>query len=99
MPWLAQSRIKLGELWGRIDFLRGGRQFDADMQEELRFHAAMKADAYRADGADALEAHHAAMRMPGEHYPWLEMARVECGIWIMREHHRAFARTHVSEGA
>jgi predicted permease len=75
MPWLAQSWIKLGEFWRRIDFLRGGRQFDAEMQEELRFHAAMKADAYRADGADALEAHHAAMRRLGNPTELTERSR------------------------
>ncbi|HXM44643.1 MAG TPA: ABC transporter permease [Bryobacteraceae bacterium] len=57
--------MKPGELWRRIGFLRRGRQFDAEMEEELRFHAAMKAAAYRADGADAREAHHAAMRRLG----------------------------------
>jgi predicted permease len=56
---------KLGELGRRIGFLRRGRQFDAEMDEELRFHAAMKADAYRADGADAQDAHYAAMRRLG----------------------------------
>ena len=37
-----------GELWRRIAFLRRGRRFDTDLDEELRFNAAMKADAYRA---------------------------------------------------
>jgi len=46
---------KLGELWRRIAFLRRGHQFDREMEEELRFHAAMNADAYHADGADARE--------------------------------------------
>ena len=55
----------LGELWRRIGFLRRGRQFDAEMEEELRFHAAMKADAYRANGADVQEAHYASMRRLG----------------------------------
>lgn len=34
--------MKAGELWRRIGFLRRARQFDADMEEELRFHAAMR---------------------------------------------------------
>jgi hypothetical protein len=55
----------LGQLWRRIGFLRRGRQFDAEIAEELRFHAAMKADAYRADGANAHEAQYAAMRRLG----------------------------------
>ena len=48
---MARLGLKLGELWRRIVFLRRGRQFDAEIEEELRFHAAMKADGYRADGA------------------------------------------------
>jgi len=62
MAWLGP---RLGELRRRIGFLRRGRQFDAEMGEELRFHAAMKADAYRANGADAREANYAAMRRLG----------------------------------
>lgn len=62
MAWLGP---KPGELWRRLGFLRRGRQFDADIEEELRFHAAMKAAAYRAEGADAQEAHYAAIRRLG----------------------------------
>ena len=62
---MARLGLKLGELWRRIVFLRRGRQFDAEIEEELRFHAAMKADAYRADGAGAQEARYAAMRRLG----------------------------------
>ncbi len=54
-----------GELWRRIAFLRRGRRFDTDLDEELRFNAAMKADAYRAQGAARQEAHYAAMRRLG----------------------------------
>jgi len=35
------------------------------MEEELRFHVAMKADAYRAGGADSREANYASMRRLG----------------------------------
>ena len=59
------ASLRPGELWGRIAFLRRSRQFDAEMEEELQFHAAMQADAYRADGAAAREAHYAAMRRLG----------------------------------
>ena len=62
---MARLGLKLGELWRRIVFLRRGRQFDAEIEEELRFHAAMKADGYRADGAGAQEARYAAMRRLG----------------------------------
>lgn len=62
MAWLGS---KPGELWRRIGFLHRQRQFDSEMEEELRFHAAMKAGAYRADGADAEEAHYAALRRLG----------------------------------
>ena len=59
------ASLRPGELWGRIAFLRRSRQFDAEMEEELQFHATMQADAYRADGAAAREAHYAAMRRLG----------------------------------
>jgi len=62
---MARLGPNLGELWRRLVFLRRGRQFDAEIEEELRFHAAMKADAYRADGADAQEARYAALRRLG----------------------------------
>ena len=55
----------LGQLRRRIGFLGRRRQFDGEMEEELRFHAAMQADAYRADGAGAQDAHYAAMRRLG----------------------------------
>jgi hypothetical protein len=65
----------LGELWRRIGFLRRGRQFDAEMEEELRFHTAMKAGAYRADGAGFDEAHYAAMRRLGNRTEIRERSR------------------------
>lgn len=55
----------LGELWRRLIFLGRGRQFDAEIDEELRFHAAMKADAFRAEGANGEDAYYAAMRRLG----------------------------------
>ncbi len=57
--------FKLGELWRRLGYLRRARRFDAEMDEELQFHAAMKAEAYRAQGADTGEARYAAMRRLG----------------------------------
>ena len=58
MPWL-------GELWRRIIFLGRWRRFNAEMDEELRFHAEMKAAAYRAGGADLRQSYYAAARRIG----------------------------------
>src|SRR5260370_22181691 len=57
--------MSLRELWRRIGFLRRRPQFNSEIEEELRFHAAMRADAYRREGAGGREAHHAAMRRLG----------------------------------
>ncbi|HLY17440.1 MAG TPA: ABC transporter permease [Bryobacteraceae bacterium] len=67
--------MKLGELIRRLTFLRRGPRFDAEMEEELRFHAAMKADAYRAEGADPQEAQYAAMRRLGNRTEIAERSR------------------------
>ena len=53
-----------GELWRRIIFLFRGRRFDAEMEEELRFHFEMKTAAYREEGMGE-QAGHAAMRRVG----------------------------------
>lgn len=36
--------MRMGELWRRLGFLARRKQFDAEMDEALRFPAAMKAD-------------------------------------------------------
>jgi len=65
----------LSEIWRRIGFLRRARQFDAEMEEELRFHAAMKADALRSAGASGQEAHYAAMCRLGNRTELTERSR------------------------
>jgi hypothetical protein len=75
--------LKPGEFWRRIGFLFRGARFDAEMDEELRFHAAMKADAYRAEGADAHGAHYAAMRRLGNPVELRERSRDMWGCgWL-----------------
>jgi hypothetical protein len=77
-----------GELRRRIGFLRRARQFDAEMEEELQFHAAMQADANRAGGADEQEARHAAMRRLGNPTELKERSRDMWGLgWL-----KAFAQ-------
>src|SRR5712691_9978379 len=58
MEWLV-------ELWRRVVFLFCRRQFEADLDEELRFHLEMKTEAYRSEGAGAVEARFAAMKRLG----------------------------------
>src|SRR5712691_6085499 len=58
MEWLV-------ELWRRVVFLFCRRQFEADLDEELRFHLDMKTEAYREEGAGAVEARFAAMKRLG----------------------------------
>lgn len=53
-----------GELWRRMIFLLRGRRFDAELEEELRFHIEMKTAAYRQGGIGE-EAGYAAMRRIG----------------------------------
>src|SRR5215813_10701240 len=53
------------ELWRRIVFLFRRHQFEADLEEELRFHLEMKTEAYRSEGAGDIEARFAAARRVG----------------------------------
>src|SRR5262245_53843140 len=53
------------ELWRRLLFLFQRRRFEADLDEELRYHLEMKAEEYRSQGLDRVEAQFAAMRQVG----------------------------------
>src|SRR5207249_4287398 len=55
----------LAEFWRRVVFLFRRRQFEADLDEELRFHLDMKTEAYRSAGAGSREARFAAMKRLG----------------------------------
>ena len=66
---------QLAELWRRAGFFRRRKRFDAEMAEELRFHAAMTADAYREQGSGVQEAHFAAMRRLGNPTELTERSR------------------------
>ena len=66
---------QLAELWRRAGFFRRRKQLDAEMEEELRFHAAMTADAYREQGSGVQEAHFAAMRRLGNPTELTERSR------------------------
>src|SRR6266568_713275 len=55
----------LDELWRRVLFLFRRGQFEADLDEELRFHLEMKAEAFRGEGSGAGEARFAAMKRLG----------------------------------
>src|SRR5438876_77582 len=74
MAWLV-------ELWRRIAFLFHRRQFEADLDEELRFHLAMKTEAYRDEGVG--EARFAAMKRLGNEAILKERSREMWGwMWL-----------------
>ena len=55
----------LAQLWRRLDYYRRRRQFDADLEEEMRFHLQMKIEENVAAGMSAEEASRAARRQFG----------------------------------
>ncbi len=56
---------RMSELWRRLLFLLRRRQFERDLEEEMRFHAEMLAERLRAAGVPAGEAARAARRRFG----------------------------------
>jgi len=52
-------------LWRRLPFLLRRRQFDRDLEDEMRFHLEMKAQQNRSEGMSAEEARYAARRRFG----------------------------------
>lgn len=69
-----------GEFWRRLAFLLRRRQFEKDLEEEMRFHKDSKADAYCNDGVDADEARFAAQRQFGNQTLLVERSR-EMWTW------------------
>ncbi|MGC4052669.1 MAG: ABC transporter permease [Paludibaculum sp.] len=55
----------LGEFWRRLAFLLRRRQFEKDLEEEMRHHTESKADSYVEDGVPADEARYRARRQFG----------------------------------
>jgi hypothetical protein len=55
----------LGELWRRLMFLIGRRQFEQDIEEEMRFHLAMKMEEHSSSGMAPDAARGAAQRRFG----------------------------------
>jgi predicted permease len=55
----------LGELWRRVEMLLKGKQFRADLDEEMRLHMDLREKQQAEQGMDADEARYAAMRKFG----------------------------------
>jgi hypothetical protein len=55
----------MGELLRRLRFLFRRGRFDRDLEEEMRLHLEMQAEANREAGMDAEEARYAAQRRQG----------------------------------
>src|SRR5580704_8170069 len=53
---------RLGEIWRRLLFPIGRRRFEQDLEEELRFHLAMKAEDHSSAGMTPEAARSAAQR-------------------------------------
>jgi predicted permease len=70
----------LGELWRRTIFLFRRRQFDAGLEEELRFHLEMKQAEHLKDGMPPEEARTAALRQVGNTTSLKERSR-QMWIW------------------
>ncbi|MCL4192254.1 MAG: ABC transporter permease [Thermoguttaceae bacterium] len=69
----------LGELGRRLWFVFRRRQFDRDLEEEIRFHTGRKAEAYREAGMDPEEARYAALRQFGNATLLAEESRAAWG--------------------
>ncbi len=65
----------LTETWRRLAFLARRRRFDADFEEQMRFHVEMEAEANREAGMDAAEARFAAVRKVGNSLSLRERSR------------------------
>jgi hypothetical protein len=56
---------RLGEFWRRVGMLARRKEFDRELQEEMRLHREMKEREQIARGVDASEARYAAARAFG----------------------------------
>ena len=73
------------EFLRRIRMLLRGRQFDREMEEEMRLHRELRERDARAAGADANEARYAAQRRLGNELLLRERSREAWG-WSWLEH-------------
>ena len=82
--------MRIGEFWRRLLFLFRRRRFEADLEEELQFHLAMKSEALRESGVDAAAAGYAARRRLGNPTGLRESAREAWGWrWLDAAAHDA----------
>src|SRR5579863_406589 len=68
-----------GNLWRRIRYLLASRRAEAEIEEEMRLHIALRAEKLQAGGMDAREAAAAAQRMFGNRLQLREEGR---SMWI-----------------
>jgi predicted permease len=75
----------LGEFWRRLRFLWKGGEIDRDLEEEIRFHVDMKAQAAAESGPPASDTERAAHVQFGGITLWRELSREAWG-WSALEH-------------
>src|SRR5438105_13150077 len=74
----------LGELWRRLRFLINRRQFERDLDEEMRLHKQLRQEKYQTAGIDYDSARHQAQRRFGNDTLLKEVSREMWG-WIVFE--------------
>jgi putative ABC transport system permease protein len=72
-------------IWRRLRFLFHRRRFDRDLEEEMRFHLAMRAEEERENGTAPEEAHYAARRAFGSETLLREQSREAWGWRVLDE--------------
>ncbi|PYT21369.1 MAG: hypothetical protein DMG57_38875 [Acidobacteria bacterium] len=74
----------LGELWRRLRFFINRRQFESDLDEEMRLHKALRQEEYRDIGIDQESCRHKAQRQFGNDVFLKEISREMWG-WASLE--------------
>jgi hypothetical protein len=75
----------MSELWRRLRVLFHRRRFDGDLEEEMRFHLALRAEEERENGAAPEEAHYTARRAFGSETLVREQSREAWGWRLLDE--------------
>jgi len=73
----------LMRLWRRLLFYLRRNQFDRELEEEMRFHQAMRAEENQAEGMSAEEARYAALRQFGNQTLLWEVSREMWGVRLI----------------
>ncbi|MDE3136361.1 MAG: ABC transporter permease [Acidobacteriota bacterium] len=72
-----------GEIWRRLTFLLKRRQFDRDLEDEMRLHRELRAQAHAKEGMESAEARQTAKRQFGNTLLLRERSRDQWGFaWL-----------------